>query len=390
MTPLVQILTLMSGDGPTGVETHFNQLRTVLNAQGFETGLISPWVERTWMRRLPNPFLRRIHVVMPERVHHWGLVLDRRDLVGKLERLAAIHSNQPLVALAQDPNSALAALQVARRNPIKVVLTIHFSVSEAREMMDKGLIRPDGLMWRKTFATEETVLRGVDRVVFVSDFMRREVMERYPWLPSSKISVIHNSCTDSGAQISVKQGEVQADILAIGTLEPRKNQAYLIRILAFCKSLGHNYTLTFAGNGPERQSLVALTHELGVSDQVRFLGHMPDAARLLASHRVLAHAAIMENLPIVIVEALAAGRPILTPAVGGIPEIISDGVQGRFWPLDDPTRAARQLIQILEDPVATEAMSLAARRRYVEHFTPGRFAAEWHRLIDDLAQGYSR
>jgi glycosyltransferase involved in cell wall biosynthesis len=132
---------------------------------------------------------------------------------------------------------------------------------------------------------------------------------------------------------------------------------------------------------------MALTDELAVSDQVRFLGHVPDAARLLASHRVFAHAATMESLGIVIVEALAAGRPVLAPAVGGIPEVLSDGVEGRFWPLDDPTRAARQLIQILEDPETAQAMSLAARRRYEGHFTPGRFAADWQRLIDELARG---
>jgi glycosyltransferase involved in cell wall biosynthesis len=351
-----------------------------------QTGLISPWVERSWARRLPNPFLRRIRHVMPERVHQWDRVLDRQDLTNKLERFAAIHSNRPLVAVAQDPNSALAAVQVARRKRIKVVLTIHFNVSEARELLDKGLIRRDGLMWRQSFATEEKALRGVDRVVFVSDFMRRQVMERHPWLSSSKVSVIHNSCTNSGAPRSARPGGVQGDILAVGTLEPRKNQAYLIRILAVCKSLGRQYKLTFAGNGPDQDRLVALARELEVSDQVRFLGHVPDAAGLLASHRVLAHAATMESLGIVIIEALAAGRPVLAAAVGGIPEIISDGVEGRFWPLDDPNRAAHQLIEILEDRAVNQAMSLAARRRYDAHFTPGRFAADWQRIIHELAQ----
>jgi glycosyltransferase involved in cell wall biosynthesis len=377
----IYFLSMLPGNGPTGVETHFNQLKQVLQGQGLETGLISPWVARTWSRRLPNPLLRRLRPFMPEHVLAWSRLLDRRDLAGKLERLVHQHPGGPLVALAQDPNSALAALQVARRHPVKVILTVHFNLSEAQEMMDKGLIRPEGPMWRRTMAAEAAALRGADRVVFVSDFMRRVLTERYPWLDSAKTVVIHNSCEDPGPP-TFDEEDFEGDLLAIGTLEARKNQAFLLQVLAECHRLGHRYTLTLAGDGPDRIKLEALAAQLGLEDQVRFLGFIPNASRMLQTHRVLTHAALMENLPITLVEALAYGRPVLAASVGGIPEVVSEGVEGDLWPLEDPAEAAHRLVRILESPTLYDRQALAARQRYERHFTPARFAAEWRHLIE--------
>jgi len=107
---------------------------------------------------------------------------------------------------------------------------------------------------------------------------------------------------------------------------------------------------------------------LGLERQVVFVGTYPVAASLLPSHRLFVHAAKMESFGIALVEALAAGLPILAPKVGGMQEIIRDGVEGYFWPLDSPRRGADLLIRLMENDCLWKQMSRAASARFRTSF----------------------
>ena len=111
--------------------------------------------------------------------------------------------------------------------------------------------------------------------------------------------------------------------------------------------------------------------------QVAFIGFRPQAASLISGHRVLVHAARMENLPITLIEALSRGRPILAPAVGGIGEIFSHAVEGYFWPLDDVDGAAVLLISLLSNAVVYERLARAARKRYDSRFSSEMLVPAW-------------
>ncbi|HEV7816483.1 MAG TPA: glycosyltransferase, partial [Janthinobacterium sp.] len=182
--------------------------------------------------------------------------------------------------------------------------------------------------------------------------------------------------------------DITGDLIAIGTLEARKNQAFLLRVLARARDLGFVYTLTIVGNGPDESALKFLSRHLGLERQVRFAGFQPHAAQLISAHRVLAHAATMENFGIVLIEALSRGRPILAPAVGGIGEIFTDAVEGYFWPLDDIDGAAALLIEILSDAVAYQRLARAALNRYGSTFSSDRLVPAWLAAI--FNQGISR
>jgi len=122
------------------------------------------------------------------------------------------------------------------------------------------------------------------------------------------------------------------------------------------------------GGGADRAFLERLAHQLGIADQVRFAGSVVPASSLLIQHKVLVHAAKVENVGIALIEALAAGKPILAPRVGGIPEIYTDGVEGFIWPLDDAAAGAELLIRVMEDNKLYTAMCIASAKRYREHF----------------------
>jgi glycosyltransferase involved in cell wall biosynthesis len=185
--------------------------------------------------------------------------------------------------------------------------------------------------------------------------------------------------------VAPKQSELppSRDLIAIGSTEPRKNQQFLLRVLRAAKDRGHSYSLTIAGDGETLAPLKELTTELGLADQVLFLGHVVNASTLIPAHRLLVHAALMESFGIIFLEALASGVPILAPAVGGIPEIFEDGVQGRFWRLDDVAGAAGILISIMENDGLRLRMSSAATQRYDERFEKNEVFSRLEGFLDN-------
>lgn len=379
MEPVLIIATLLTGQSPTGVETHFNQLIAEARAAGIETRLVSAQHNKDVRRKAASVMNRILKRVTPEHALRFMREADARHLERKLARVVASLADRAIVVSAQDPLSARSALRVRARRPMRVVMTAHFNVSEADEMLGKGLTTKGGPLWRHTMQIEKTTLPRLDHLIFVSEFMQARVLERRPELRERSRSMIHNFCAhlEPQAQATV----VERDLIAIGTLEARKNQVFLLDVLASCRQRGRRFTLTIAGDGPNRQALVSRASELGLGDQVAFLGNHPHAALLLPRHRVLAHAALMENMPLVLTEALAAGRPALVGAVGGIPEVVRHEVEGLHWPLDAPERAAEQLIGLLEAPATWSRMSRAARERFEECFAPRVLVPKWLNAI---------
>jgi glycosyltransferase involved in cell wall biosynthesis len=191
---------------------------------------------------------------------------------------------------------------------------------------------------------------------------------RLPGLDAARQSVVPNAVYE--ATTDGDAAAPRGDLISIGGFEPRKNQQFLLRVLAACRARGARYTLTLVGDGPQRASLRQLAGDLGIADQIVFTGARSNAAPLIGGHRAFVHAARMESLGIVLIEALAAGKPVFAAPVGGIPELFTDGVEGCSWSLDAPEEAAARLISVLEDPRQLAAMSQAARVRYQTLFTP--------------------
>jgi glycosyltransferase involved in cell wall biosynthesis len=92
----------------------------------------------------------------------------------------------------------------------------------------------------------------------------------------------------------------------------------------------------------------------------------------------------MENMPIALIEALSCGVPILAAPVGGVPEVFRDGVEGRYWSLDNPAESAATMVSLLENPAALRTMAAAARARFKAEFDEGAIGA---RLVEFLSMG---
>lgn len=365
MSREILIATLMRPKGETGVQTHFNAVLDYTAAQGRPSVQLVTSHDAPSMIVIPLFGLRRLVGLISSSVsvwwyRHW----HARMLAWALRRH---HSAAIRTIYAQCPPSACAALEVRGESSTAVVMAVHFNVSQADEFVEKGLIARDGGLFRAIRQCEDLTLSRLDGIVYVSRFMKETLERRIPVLTGIPSAVIPNFVMISGPVRNLPQ---PADLITIGTLEPRKNQAFLLRVLAAARVRGRSYSLTVVGDGPDLASLRSLAADLDLSSLVRFAGFQQDAARWIAGHRAYCHAATMESFGIVLVEALAQGVPVFAAPVGGIREVFDDGVEGRYWSLDDPEDAAAQLIETLESESILLPMKVAARHRYESAYAP--------------------
>ena len=376
------VATIMRPTGDTGVQTHFQTFVKWLHDKGSTAEIITPYNSPLWMV-YPIFAVRRIidRLYSPASVwwyRYWHTVFLERALRRHLA------SGSRYIVYAQCPLSAAAARRARASLNQKVVLVVHFNVSQADEWAGKGMIELEGAYARAIRQFEAETINSLDGLVFVSEFMRSALVKRVPSLSDIDYAVIPNFVADPG--LSLFSGAAAGDLLTIGTLEPRKNQAYAIEIISAAKKLGAKLTLFIAGDGVDRLALEGLAKTLGVADQVQFLGLVAQAAQLFSQHRACLHTAHIENFPLVLIEAMARGKPVFAPAVGGIPEAFTEGVEGRFIPLDDATAAARILIRWLQHN--TDQLMRAgeqARNTFLEQFQSDVAAANLNAYLARIA-----
>ena len=372
----VLIATIMRPEGDTGVQTHFRAFAAWLKGQGVACQLATPYDSPSWqvypvfaLRRLIDPVHKAFSVFWYRHWHRFFLQRALRDMLA---------DRRHRVVYAQCPLSADAALRARAVPEQRVVMVVHFNLSQADEWAGKGMIHADGGLFRAIRRFETEVLPQLDGLVFVSAFMRRELLARIPALAEVPYRVIPNFLADPRPDPMVR---AEADLICIGTLEARKNQGYAIEIVAAAKAMGRQISLTLVGDGPDRANLEALARSLAVDGSVRFAGFVSQAATLIGAHKACLHVARMESFGFVLIEAQSRGRPAFAPAVGGIPEVFEDGLEGRTIPLDQPDVAARCILQWLDDDAAMARAGLAARRRFESCFEAGRVAAELHGFL---------
>jgi len=148
-----------------------------------------------------------------------------------------------------------------------------------------------------------------------------------------------------------------------------KDYGLLVRAGALLVPSHPDLHLVMIGDGPERAALEGLAGELGVEGHVHFLGWRSDASDLLPLLDVFALSSLSEGLPLVVLEAMACGVPVVTTPVGDLPEVVSEGRTGFFFPIGDAGALAGVLRHLLVADSSRRALGRAARTRVVEHYS---------------------
>ncbi len=239
-------------------------------------------------------------------------------------------------------------------------------------------------------ALEALCFACVDGMAAVSEDGRRRWRRRVPIDPD-RLRVVHNGTElpplDEVEAVSAavrRELGVPLDARVVGVsawLVPLKGHRYLIEALPPVVEVVAGAWLLLAGDGPCRAELEAQARRLGVAGRVSFLGQRDDVGRLVCAYDVVALPSLSESLPFSLLEGMACARPAVATDVGGVRELVEDGVSGYVVPPADPAALADALVGLLCDPQAAERMGRAARRRVEERFSAAQMIAETMEMI---------
>ncbi len=244
-------------------------------------------------------------------------------------------------------------------------MVVHFQTSQADEWTHKNQIQRDGSVFRGIRQFEREVIPCVDGLMYVSQSARKGLLSWLPEAAAVPSAVIGNFL----ASLPPEPGlESLGDLVTVGNLTLAKNHRFLLEVLAEAKRAGRALTLDVYGEGLCRKDLLQQAQSLGLEEQVRLRGFRPDVCRFLPGYRAYVHASYVDAQPLAIIEAMAAGLPIIAGDVGGISELCDEGVEARFWPLDDPGQAAAILIDLLDCESARLKAAQAASERFRRDF----------------------
>ena len=179
--------------------------------------------------------------------------------------------------------------------------------------------------------------------------------------------------------------------VTVGRPDPQKNHALAIEALErVCADYAGAFLLIVGSRGsPEiQQRLERLARDHNVVDRVRFLGSRTDIPEILSAADVFMLSSDYEGNPLTVMEAMAAGRPVVSTAVGGVPELVEEGVTGFLTPAGDAQRLAQRMLQ-LGDASLRHSMGEAGARRAVERFGVEQMADSYGTLYEELT-GVSR
>ena len=156
---------------------------------------------------------------------------------------------------------------------------------------------------------------------------------------------------------------------AVGRLAPVKNYELLLHAAARTRAAGTDLVVALIGDGEERERLERLADSLGLRPYVQFLGWRRDVADVVGLFDALAVTSHSEALPLVVLEAMSAGVPVVSTAVGEIPRVLQHGLAGTLVPPGDLEGFAGALQRIADDPEARRATAARARQRVEREYS---------------------
>jgi glycosyltransferase involved in cell wall biosynthesis len=170
----------------------------------------------------------------------------------------------------------------------------------------------------------------------------------------------------------------------IGRLWPQKRVQDLIWAADILRLSGWKVSILVIGDGPRRASLERFAESLEITDLVRFLGHRSDVSEILPLLDLVVLPSSYEGLPNVLLEAMAAGKPVVACRIPGVNEVVIEGQTGLLVPPKNPLELARAIRTLLDDPVRRVSLGAAGRRRVVEEFSLARMIDQYQGLYFSL------
>jgi len=241
------------------------------------------------------------------------------------------------------------------KSPFKFVATAHgYNRTSLREAI--------------YYALDRFLLRSADAVITPS----RDLCEylRKSGLKSDRLHVIPNGIEISDPPQTPRQRSADTvHLLYLGRLSREKDPVNLLRAMPILIDHGFSIQTIFAGDGPERTVVEKWIQKLNLADKVKMLGYVSDISPLLAEADILVSPSRTECMPNAILEAMAAGLPIVATNVGGVGEMLRDGVDAILCPPRNHLALARALAQLIANQPLARKLAASARHRVAADFS---------------------
>jgi glycosyltransferase involved in cell wall biosynthesis len=328
-----------------------------------EPGLVAEQMLRAGVRVAPVP----------------GLVAGRRDYFTSLKLRKLIKQQRAQVIHTHDIHGLIDGAICRLVTPgLRHVHTFHFGNYPHRKSQHK---RIESSLWR------------VPDALIAVGHVQAESIRAFYGIPEKRLRILWNGVDDpfrAGAPsefANLKQPGIPL-IGSISTLIEQKGLEHLLEAAAILRNSGESFRLVIAGHGVLKESLHAKARTLGLDDHVKFLGWVSEASRkLIPVCDIFVQSSLWEAMSVVVLEAMAAGKPMTVTTVGENPHVVLDGKTGLTVPPADARALAESLRRLLRDSTLRETLGLAARRRYEEHFTTQHMVRAHEALYTELTNG---
>lgn len=376
MSQRLNVLLLSITNVRAGVEEHMLTLLHGLDRTVFRPHLAClPELARAFGEDIPGD-VERFEIPLKET--GWTGAARRLAKYLRERRIDILHSHMFRGSLFASP--------VGRLCRVPVIL----ETSHGREAWRHG--------WRANYFIDRVVNRCVHRTIAVSEANARYLIDEKR-LPRRKVTVIRNGCdlgrfrpdhvAPEGMRTALGIGPGDPVLLAIGRLEPQKGHRCLLDALAEVSREFPSVRAVLLGEGSLREALERQAAALGLRDAVRFVGFQANVPDWLALADISVLSSLHEGLPLVAIESLAAGRPMVATAVDGTPEVVLDERTGLTVPPGEARPLARALCRLLGSAELRRSLALAGRTWVLENFTRERqmrdtqqlYLAEWQRAV---------
>ena len=381
----VKVLRVIARLNVGGPALHVAYLTAGLAERGYDTTLVAGTIAHGEESMAFVADQRGVRIETVDDLHREIAPLSDARAILRLARL--IRREQPTILHTHTAKAGavgrLAALLAGSARPPIIVHTFHGHVL-------RGYFNPITAYGFRTL--ERLLARVTTRLVAVSPEVRDDLVA-LGVAPASKFVVIRlgieldervGAENDEARRETRRRLGLAPDAFVVGwvgRMTAVKRTEDLVRVTRKLVDLGVDAYLCLVGDGPDRDALEAYAHELGVVKRCLFVGYQEDVARFYSAIDVLLLPSANEGTPVSVIEALAAGRPTVATHVGGVPDVVREGIDGFLADVGDVDVLAARLAELAADPERRAAMGASGRERVL-----ARYAVE--RLVDDVDELY--
>jgi len=233
--------------------------------------------------------------------------------------------------------------------------------------------------------------RFTDKIIAVSGSVKEDVM-RYDGVPDGKVEIVYNGIDiDRFTDLDESTLRSELGILmetpiigTVGRLAFQKGQRYLLEAVSIVKKKFPQIVLLMVGDGPLKDELKSYAKTLGLDDAVIFTGSRRDIPLLLAAMDIFVLPSLWEGLSISLIEAMAAGKPVIAADIAPIRELINTQEVGMLVPPRNSGAIADTIELLLTEEVLAEEMGIAARKRVFSDFSIETTLSRYEHLFEDI------